>query len=87
MVTTGLLLILFQVKLTTWFTPTHDFLLRLRSVSCGFMIACAACAYFIVYSVFLICRMPDFDEDEIETQSAGEVARTEFEGTNQKKVF
>ena len=51
------------------------FCLRLRSVSCGFMIACAACAYFIVYSVFLICRMPDIDEDEIEIQSAEEVAR------------
>ena len=86
MVTTGLMLILFQVKLTTWFTPTHDFLLRLRSVSCGFMIACAACAYFIVYSVFLICRMPDFDEDEIETQSAGEVARKSSTTDNKKEI-
>ena len=33
------------------------------------MIACAACGYFIIYSLFLICRMPDVSEDKFEVQS------------------
>lgn len=56
------------------------------SVSFGFMIGCAACGYFIVYSLFLICRMPDVGEDEFETQSAGELSRKSSTTDNKKEI-
>ena len=59
---------------------------RLRLVSFGFMIGCAACGYFIVYSLFLICRMPDVGEDEFETQSAGELSRKSSTTDNKKEI-
>ena len=59
--------------------------LRLRSVSCGFMIACAACGYFIVYSLFLICRMPDVSEDELDVQSIQSAALSRKSSTTDNK--
>lgn len=38
------------------------------------MIGCAACSYFIIYSLFLICRMPDVSEAELEVQSVQSAA-------------
>ena len=48
------------------------------------MIACAACSYFVVYSVFLVCRLPE--NDELEAQADGELARKSSTTNNKKEI-
>jgi len=49
------------------------------------MIGCAACSYFIIYSLFLICRMPDVSENELDVQSVQSAALSRKSSTTDKK--
>ena len=59
--------------------------LTLHLVSAGFLIACAACSYFIVYSFFLIWRYEEPEDVPVEAEKTLDDVTKDRADTNGSK--
>ena len=77
------MLILCQVwpKNSSWLSIK----LKIFLVSAGFLIACAACSYFIVYSFFLIWRYEEPDDVPVEAEKTLDDVTKDRADTNGSK--